>query len=401
MIEGGFMLRRTYAVAVAVIVAAMLVGGLATPASAAISSDPDPTWMTNGQIRAMVRFGNYIYIGGKFTQVRASTSPGPGEKFAARNLARINVTTGLGDPSWTPDVVGSTAAPAVHALTVAGGDVWVGGDFQSVNGQPRHNLAAVSVATGAVVAGVDPVVGASGNRSVRALAQAGGRVFAGGYFKSVDGSPRRFLAAFGLDGALQNWKPRVDKRVFSLAMGCDGDRLFAGGQFRRAGGDGDAAWSARETVAAFDPASGALEAWHVPVGTIEEGQKAYAMAPTCTQLNVAYGGNNRAIAFRLDNGTSGDKKWQVNTSGNVQAITVAGGQIVIGGHFTSIGGLTRNRIAALSMSSGAVDPGFNPSLTGQWGGPWALTADASHLYVGGQFTMVGPESRTFFARFRV
>lgn len=390
---------RTFASAPAALMAVVLVAGLSTPASAAISSDPDPTWMTNGQIRAMVRYGNYIYIGGKFTQVRASTSPGPEGKFAAKNLARIDVTTGLGDPSWTPDVLGTTAGPAVHALTVAGGDVWVGGDFQSVGGQPRHNLAAVSVTTGAVDAGVNPAMGASNDRSVRALAQADGRVFAGGYFKSVDGSPRRFLAAFGLDGALQNWKPRVDKRVFSLAMGCAGDRLFAGGQFRRAGGDGDAAWSARETVAAFDPASGALLAWQVPAGTIEAGQKAYAMAPTCTQLNVAYGGNNRAIAFRLDNGSNGARKWQVNTSGNVQAITVAAGQVVIGGHFTTIGSLTRNRIAALNMSTGAVDPAFNPSLTGQWGGPWALSADASHLYVGGQFTMVGPESRTFFARF--
>ena len=195
-----------------------------------------------------------------------------------------------------------------------------------------------------------------------------------------------------------NWKPSVDKRVFSLATGCDG-RLFAGGQFRRARGQGAAAWTVRETIAAFAPSSGALLGWHVPTGTIEEGQKAYAMAPTCGQLNVAYGGNNRAIAFHLDTGTTGGKKWQVNTSGNVQAITVTGGQVVIGGHFTSIGGFSRNRIAALSMGSGEVDPAFDPSLTGQWGGPWALTADASHLYVGGQFTMVGAESRTFFARF--
>ena len=119
-------------------------------AAAAISDEADPIWMTNGQIRAMARHGDYVYIGGKFTQVRASTSPGPGGKFAARNIARIDVHTGLGDPSWTPEVIGTTAGPAVHALVVAGGDVWIGGDFRSVNGQPRHNLAAVSVASGAV-----------------------------------------------------------------------------------------------------------------------------------------------------------------------------------------------------------------------------------------------------------
>jgi hypothetical protein len=393
------MARRTHARIITHLTVSvfLLLTALASPASAAISDDPDPIWMTNGQIRAMVRHGNYLYIGGKFTQVRASTSPGPGEKFAAKNLARIDVTTGLGDPSWTPDVIGTTAGPAVHALVVAGGDVWVGGDFRSVNGQTRHNLAAVSVADGSVDPGVNPVMGAKNDRSVRALAQTGGRVFAGGYFKTVGAARRRFLAAFDLGGTLLNWRPAVDKRVFSLATGCDG-QVFAGGQFRRARGQGGA-WVPRETVGAFHPSTGSLLAWRVPTGTIEEGQKAYAMAPTCTQLNVAYGGNNRAIALHLDSGTNGAKKWQVNTSGNVQAITVAGGQVVIGGHFTSIGGIARERIAALGMSTGVVDPAFDPSLTGQWGGPWALTADGSHLYVGGQFTMVGAESRSFLARF--
>lgn len=384
----------------ATVMAFLILASVAPTASAAISDDPDPIWMTNGQIRAMVRHGNYLYIGGKFSRVRASTSPGAGEMFKARNLARINVSTGLGDPSWTPEVIGTTARPAVHALVVAGDDVWVGGDFRAVNGQTRHNLAAVSVANGSVDPGVNPVMGASNDRSVRALAVTGGRVFAGGYFKSVGTAPRRFLAAFDLGGTLLNWTPAVDKRVFSLATGCDG-RLLVGGQFRRARGQGGAAWAPRETVAAFQPSTGALLAWQIPTGTIEEGQKAYAMAPTCTQLNVAYGGNNRAIAFHLDSGASGAKKWQVNTSGNVQAIAVAGGQVAIGGHFTSIGGQARERVAALDMATGALDPAFNPSLTGQWGGPWAMTADANHLYVGGQFTMVGTESRTFLARFRL
>ncbi|MGH2540247.1 MAG: hypothetical protein ACRDGK_06980, partial [Actinomycetota bacterium] len=189
--------------------------------------------------------------------------------------------------------------------------------------------------------------------------------------------------------------------VFSLAMSCDDKTLFVGGQFRRARGKGDTGWRDRESVAAFYPSSGALRTWHVPAGSVEIGQKAYALAPTCSQLNVAYGGRNRAIAFRLDHGTRGDVKWQVNTSGNVQAITVADGRVVIGGHFTSIGARTRIRIAALNMATGAVVPGFNPSITGQWGGPWALKRDRQHLYVGGQFTMVGSKSQTFVARFRL
>ncbi len=379
---------------------AMLATTMSIPASA-ISDNPDETWMTNGQIRAMVRHGKFLYIGGKFTQVRNSTNPGRRGKFSAMNLARINISTGRGDRSWTPNVVASTSDPAVHALVVARGKVWVGGDFRAVGGRPRHNLAAVSIASGRVVPGVKPVMGESHGRSVRALVRMGRRVFAGGYFDHVNGARRGSLAAFDLRGRLEKWRPVVNRRVFSLAPSCDDRMLFVGGQFQRARGKGDRRWIGRETVAAFDPGSGALKTWHVPAGSVETGQKAYAMAPTCRQLNVAYGGRNRAIAFRLDNGTRGALKWQVNTNGNVQAITVADGRVVIGGHFTSIGPATRNRIAALNMATGAIVPGFNPSITGQFGGPWALRTGRGHLYVGGQFTRVGSQPQTFFARFRL
>ena len=39
------------------------------PAAFALSTTPDSTWQTNGKVYAMVRVGNTIYIGGKFTRV--------------------------------------------------------------------------------------------------------------------------------------------------------------------------------------------------------------------------------------------------------------------------------------------------------------------------------------------
>ena len=60
------------------------------------------------------------------------------------------------------------------------------------------------------------------------------------------------------------------------------------------------------------------------------------MAPTCTRLFVAYGGQNRASAFALDNGNTGNEVWRRGTNGNVQAIAFTGGSVVIGGHFTSV-----------------------------------------------------------------
>ena len=52
------------------IVGAMLVLAV-SPASAALSTTPDSTWMTNGPVHAVIQVGNTIYIGGEFTKVTA------------------------------------------------------------------------------------------------------------------------------------------------------------------------------------------------------------------------------------------------------------------------------------------------------------------------------------------
>src|SRR5215218_6665511 len=72
--------------------------------SPTINPTPDDTWMTNGIVYSVIRSGNYIYVGGKFTRVRSAVSGG--QSFAATNLARFDATTGVGDPTWTPDVTG-------------------------------------------------------------------------------------------------------------------------------------------------------------------------------------------------------------------------------------------------------------------------------------------------------
>ena len=73
--------------------------------SPVLNSTPDDTWMTNGIVYSVIRSGDYIYVGGKFTRVRQSPT---GKSFAATNLARFRADTGVGDlpgpptsPAWT------------------------------------------------------------------------------------------------------------------------------------------------------------------------------------------------------------------------------------------------------------------------------------------------------------
>ncbi len=145
------------------------VGAQEVSSSPTINETPDPTWMTNGVVYSIIRSGDYIYVGGKFTRARSATSGGTG--FDVTNLARFDADTGVGDPNWTPDVTGADAKTTrVYALAAAGGKIWVGGKFDAVDGVPRRNLAAVSTNTPAVVdPNVDPLVGSETNKGVRAL----------------------------------------------------------------------------------------------------------------------------------------------------------------------------------------------------------------------------------------
>jgi hypothetical protein len=372
----------------------------ASPASASLGALPDVTWMTNGQVRAMVVSGNYLYIGGKFTKVRQFPPRVPGGmSFSAMNLARIDLTTGAGDPTWTPDVTSDIPAPPVHALAVYGDQIWVGGSFNAVDGQPRLNLAAVSAATGLVDPSVAPQIGVDTSSRVQALVAGPSLLYAGGKFTTVNGVSRRHLAAFHPDGTLDDvWRPRTDKRVFSMVPDCTGGTLFVGGQFLRASSSG-MAYVPADTIARFDLVNGVLDPWTVPAGTIPSGQKAYAMTPTCTRLFVAYGGSNWASAFALDDGTTGNELWRRTTNGNVQAIAFTGERVVIGGHFEVIRGQSRPRIAALDPATGNLDMVWNPGITGQWGGPWSMLVEANHLWVGGQFTTVAGQAQYFLTRF--
>ena len=73
--------------------------------------------------------------------------------------------------------------------------------------------------------------------------------------------------------------------------------------------------------------------------------------------------------------------------GDVQAIAKVGTTIVIGGNFTQVNGLVRNRMAAFAASTGALSP-FAPSVNGVVKavipGP-----DDNSVYIGGDFTQVG------------
>src|SRR5712692_7562863 len=111
----------------------ILIGVAATApnAWAALPNLADPTWITNGPVRAIAQYGSVIWIGGQFTELREKPPNQGGQVIAVSNLAAIDATTGAPVPGLQMPAVTGTS-PIVYALTVAGAKLYIGGSFSDV-----------------------------------------------------------------------------------------------------------------------------------------------------------------------------------------------------------------------------------------------------------------------------
>lgn len=390
------------------------------PASATPSSNqPDVTWMTNGQVYAITQSGNTVYLGGKFGSLRQcppGTSCGPGSTVSTVGIGALDATTGSAIRSFRHTVSGGTAT--VFGLAVAGGKLWIGGQFTHVDGQPRLNLAAIDLATDTVDPTVDHLIGVDTSDRIRGLATNGSLVYAAGYFLTVDGQARKHLAAFQLDGDLDpTWRPKTAGLARTLTFDCDGN-VVAGGSFRKAGGSATAN-EARATLAIFHPASGALDPWTPDNANIPNGVNAFDLDRSCAsgdqRLFAGYGGSNAIYGFDLDD-DFGDILFATKTGGNVQTVAVRGDRVFFGGHFSQVSvncpWVSRNEndartrfamsdLSGCTRNANTSDPldGWTPSFSGKFYGPWDIHTNATHVWVGGQFTDVSGAPQYFVARF--
>ena len=90
-------------------------------------------------------------------------------------------------------------------------------------------------------------------------------------------------------------------------------------------------------------------------------------------------------------------------NGSVFASVIDGDDLYIGGIFDEVGGLTRNGIAKISISTGEVDADFNPALFADSEGYGvgvvrALSLFEDYLYVGGGFRFLGTDYVGEFVR---
>jgi len=326
-------------------------------------------------VMALATDGSTVYAGGSFTTMGGQ----PRNRMAAIDAASGAVG------AWNPD-----ANAIVYALAVSGSTVYAGGAFSTIGGQTRNRIAALDASTGAATAW-DP----RANNEVRAVAASGSMVYVGGVFTSMgDWLPRNNLAA--LDATTGNataWDPGVTGFATVVdALAVDGSTIYAGGRFTNAGGQ------ARHNIAALDATTGAATAWDASTSgdwyvydIVRSGSAVYAVGSF-----FDIGGQTRRGIAALDAVTGAATAWNPNPNSEVNSLAVSGSRVYAGGQFTSIGGQTRNRLAALDVASGNATS-WDPNLSGGNNFVNSIVPAGSTVYVGGDFTNIGGQSRNDLA----
>jgi uncharacterized delta-60 repeat protein len=335
-----------------------------------------------------------ILVGGQFSSVRG---------FPRNNIARLNVDGSL-DDSFNPNANGPVRAMVLQA----DGRIIIGGDFTTL--QPgasvvnRGRIARLNT-DGTVEAAFNPNLGGDLQPQVFALAlQANGQIVAGGSFTTSGSTTRNHLARFNADGTLDAaFNPNPNAMVLALALHVD-NKIVVGGAFTSFQATGDAGVTQRNRIARLNP-NGTVDSEFNPnanngVTTLavqRDGKIVLGGFFTTLQPIGDESPASRIHIGRLNvNGTL-DSEFFPRVEGNVAAVVVQpDGGILVGGAFSSVWG----RGASASNRSNVAR--FNPdgSLDEDFApvlnaavNAFAAQADGK-VIVGGNFTRALPLGST-------
>ncbi|WP_162233042.1 fibronectin type III domain-containing protein [Nostocoides japonicum] len=369
--------------------AILLLSGLAvSPANADVGAAPARTWGTNGRVLSILSLGGRVYIAGTFTSVIDPSS----RTYPVSNIAVFDPSSGRFDTSWPV-----SADNTVTSLATSGGKLFLAGLFSKVNGVKRTKLAKVDALTGALDSTWTPKI----NRQPDSMTTAGDEVYVSGLFTQAAGSggtliDRPHVARFSTDtGSLDTtWQPTPNNRVYAVQVSADQQSVYLGGTFTSVNGT-----STPSKIVRLSASSGSLVPGFAPGATNQTTRgPVYGIAVSGTRLYLAVGGAGGACAAM--DGQTGTVAWSKHTNGNLQAVTLVGGTVYCGGHFTGDGafdGQTRYKLASVDAASGTTLP-FAPVINSALG-VWSLASDATHVYVGGDFTKIGSTDQPQFAEF--
>lgn len=318
-----------------------------------------------GDVRCIQPMGDGSFVLGGFTAYFNG----------ARDGQLIRITSGGGRVAFPVTIGGS-----VSGMALAGGWLYLGGDFQTVNGVSLPFAARVDAITGAV----DPTWRPAPNGDLLDIVPVAGGVVLNGSFSTVSGLPRNRLAmvsATGSGQAVETWHCDANNQVDRLVL--IGPWLYAGGRYSRIGG------LIISGLSRINPANGVVDGSWLPAPN----SNVYDIASDGTNLYLAgdfsqVGGVLAPFLARLKpNSAQGDSAWAPKPDSLCARLCVSGDSVYVSGNFTSISNVPQSYLARVVRSTGSADPTWLPPFDG---GVLALVSDGGNgCWGGGRFDSNG------------
>lgn len=407
----------------------------APPASAAnveqdhlVSDTPSSATpnILNGMTESLAKVGSQIVAGGSFTSV----APAGSTSGVTRNhVVAFDASTGSLNQEFKPDVNGRVMAvepgPTPHT-------VYIGGNFTQVDGVAIEGIALLDTTDGQLVPGFNPPSIKWGY--VRSVRLAGGRLFIAGNFDRVGGSAHMGLAT--LDPETGSLDPYMDLQLaghhnyeggagqakagvgaVAMDVSTDTDRMVVIGNFTSVSG------AARDQIAVISlgaSSASVVQSWATDAYTarcfdwaFDTYMRAVNFSPDGSYFVVAATGGSGInddgtnsscdTAARYETSANGSdlRPTWINYTGQdtLTAVAVTGAAVYVGGHErwmnnskghdnASEGAVPRPGLAALNPRTGMPytwNPGRNPRGIGTH----ALLSTPDGLYAGYDTNFIG------------
>lgn len=344
-----------------------------------------------------------ILVGGEFVKVQGQ---GSSVSVARRNLVRFNADGSI-DNTFVVNannVVSSIALQRDGKILVGGGftTLLVGSSQDSVT---RNRVARLTQA-GAVDAGFNPN---ANNLVAQIIVQPDGRILLGGNFTTLQpndaesATTRNYIARLYTDGTIESeFNPNPNGKVSALGLQPNG-RILVGGSFSSAQPNGSASTVTTSYFARFLP-DGNIDSDFLPGANYSA--SCFTLLPDGKIIAGGY-----FTSFRPQNGNTSfprnyiarlqpdgvlDVDLQSGATGRYYvALRLSNGDMLVGGSFSNIGGVSVQNIARIK-ETGAVDTSFAPKIDGTVQSI-AVQSDGKIL-IGGSFTKVNDTARNYIAR---
>lgn len=178
-----------------------------------------------------------------------------------------------------------------------------------------------------------------------------------------------------------------------------GNTVYVGGEFQNARPAGAAPGTnqvPRTNLLAYNLTTGALITTfnHTLNGNVTD----MAASPDGTRLYIV--GNfttvngvtrNRIAAFNLPGGTL-NTSFAPNMNGNTKSVAATNTTVYAGGYFTGVNNTTRYRLAAINAANGAVRSGFVPVVDNRQVQSIVVAPDEQSVMISGSFTSVNSDT---------